>query len=68
MATVTVSPKYQIVIPKKIRESSGIVSGQKIQMVSHRNQIQLIPIEPMENLRGFLKDIDTHVERDEDRL
>lgn len=68
MATVTVSPKYQIVIPKKVRESSGIVPGQKAQMISYRNQIQLIPIEPMENLRGFLKGIDTHVERDEDRL
>lgn len=68
MTIVTVSPKYQIVIPKKIRESSGIVSGQKVQMISYRNQIQLIPIEPMENLRGFLKGIDTHVEREEDRL
>ena len=68
MVTVTVSPKYQIVIPKKIRESSGIVPGQKVQMIYYRDQIQLIPIEPMENLKGFLKGIDTHVERDEDRL
>lgn len=68
MATVTVSPKYQIVIPKEIREANGIVSGQKVQMVSYRNRIQLIPIEPMENLRGFLKGIDTDVDRDEDRL
>lgn len=68
MATATVSPKYQIVIPKEIRESGGIVPGQKVQMISCRNQIQLIPIEPMENLRGFLKGIDTHVERDKDRL
>ncbi|MCY4155664.1 MAG: AbrB/MazE/SpoVT family DNA-binding domain-containing protein [Gammaproteobacteria bacterium] len=67
-ATVTVSPKYQVVIPKEIREANGIVSGQKIQMINHRNQIHLIPIEPMENLRGFLKDIDTNVERDDDRL
>ena len=66
MATVTVSPKYQIVIPKKIRESSGITPGQKVQMISYRNQIRLIPIEPMENLRGFLKGIDTHVERGEE--
>ncbi|MCY3852960.1 MAG: AbrB/MazE/SpoVT family DNA-binding domain-containing protein [Gammaproteobacteria bacterium] len=64
MATVTVSPKSQIVIPQKIRESSGIVPGQKVQMISCRSQIRLIPIEPMENLRGFLKGIDTHVERE----
>lgn len=68
MTTVTVSPKYQIVIPKEIREANGIVSGQKVQMISYRNRIQLIPIEPMENLRGFLKGIDTNVERDKDRL
>ena len=68
MTTVTVSPKYQIVIPKEIRESNGIVSGQKVQMISYRNRIQLIPIEPMKNLRGFLKGIDTNVERDKDRL
>ena len=68
MTTVTVSPKYQIVIPKDIREANGIVSGQKVQMISYRNRIQLIPIEPMENLRGFLKGIDTTLERDKDRL
>ena len=68
MTTVTVSPKYQIVIPKEIRESSGIVSGQKVQMISYRNRIQLIPIEPIENMRGFLEGIDTNVERDKDRL
>ncbi|MDE0155999.1 MAG: AbrB/MazE/SpoVT family DNA-binding domain-containing protein [Gammaproteobacteria bacterium] len=68
MTTVTVSPKYQVVIPKEIREASGIVSGQKVQLISYRNRIQLIPIEPMENLRGFLKGIDTNVERDKDRL
>ena len=68
MTTVTVSPKYQIVIPKEIREANGIVSGQKVQMISYRSRIQLIPIEPMENLRGFLKGIDTTLERDKDRL
>ena len=68
MATVTVTAKYEVVIPEEIREASGIIPGQKIQMVSHRNRIQLIPIEPMENLRGFLKGIYTILERDEDRL
>ncbi len=68
MTTVTVSPKYQIVIPKEIREESGIVSGQKIQMINYRGRIHLIPIEPMENLRGFLKGMDTTLERDEDRV
>ncbi len=68
MTSVTVSPKYQVVIPKEVRESMGIVSGQKIQVLTYRNRIELIPIKPMEDLRGFLKGIDTNVEREDDRL
>ncbi len=68
MKSVTVSPKYQVVIPKEIRESMGIVSGQKIQMLTYRNRIELIPIKPMKNMRGFLKGIDTDVKRNKDRL
>ena len=68
MATVTVSPKYQIVIPKEIRESNGIVSGQKIHMISYRDRIQLVPIVPIERLRGSLKGIDTNIKRDADRV
>ena len=67
MSTVTVSPKYQIVIPKEIRTSSGIVSGQKIQMIGYGDRIQLIPIVPITSLRGTLEGIDTSVERDADR-
>ena len=68
MATVTVSPKYQIVIPKEIRESNGIVSGQKIHMISYRDRIQLVPIVPIERLQGSLQGIDTNVQRDMDRV
>jgi AbrB family looped-hinge helix DNA binding protein len=68
MTSVTVSPKYQVVIPKEVRESMGIVSGQKIQVLTYRNRIELIPIKPMEEMRGFLKGIDTIVEREDDRL
>ena len=68
MATVTVSPQFQVVIPKEIRDSSGIVVGQKIQMISFRDRIQLVPIHPIERLRGTLEGIDTHVEREGDRL
>ena len=68
MTSVTVSPKYQVVIPKEVRESMGIVSGQKIQVLTYRNRIELIPIRPMEDMRGFLKGIDSNVEREDDRL
>lgn len=68
MDTVTVSPKYQVVIPKGVRESMGIVSGQKIQVLTYKDRIVLIPIEPIDKLRGFLKGIDTTVKREKDRL
>lgn len=68
MTSVTVSPKYQIVIPKEIRESMGIVSGQKVQITSYQGRIELIPLKPMKEMRGFLKDMDTTVLRDEDRV
>lgn len=68
MQTVTVSPKFQIVIPKDIRQSMGIVSGQKIQMLMYQNRIELIIIKPINKLRGFLKGINTDIERDKDRV
>lgn len=68
MTSVTVSPKYQVVIPKSVRESMGIVSGQKIQVLTYKNRIELIPIQPMKKMRGFLKGINTGVKRDKDRV
>jgi len=68
MTTVTVSPKYQVVIPKQVRESMGIFSGQKIQVLTYQNRIELIPIKPMKKMKGFLKGIDTEVSRDKDRI
>ncbi len=68
MTSVTVSPKFQVVIPKAVRESLGIVSGQKIQVLTYRHRIELIPLKPMEEMRGFLKGIDTDIPRDVDRM
>lgn len=68
MAEVTVSPKFQIVIPKEIRESMGIVSGQKVQIMSYKGRIEVIPLKPMKEMKGFLKGIDTTVAREEDRV
>ena len=65
---VTVSPKYQVVIPKEIREGMDIKPGQKVQMMICKGNIVLVPLRPIEELRGFLKGIDTTIERDPDRL
>ena len=68
MIAVTVSPKFQVVIPKEVRESMGIFSGQKIQVITYKNRIELIPIKPMKKMRGSLKGLDTEVARDKDRV
>ena len=67
MATLTISPKFQVVIPKAIRERLGLAPGQKVQAVLYENRIELIPLEPAKDLRGFLKGIDTRVPREPDR-
>ena len=67
MGTVTISPKYQVVIPKEIREKLGLSPGQKVQTIMYDDRIELIPVRPMKKMRGFLKGIDTHVDQDGDR-
>ena len=68
MKTVTVSPKYQIVIPRELRESMGIQPGEKVQVMQYENRIEFIPVRKIKKMRGFLKGIDTAVERDRDRV
>ncbi|HLN87668.1 MAG TPA: AbrB/MazE/SpoVT family DNA-binding domain-containing protein [Candidatus Limnocylindrales bacterium] len=68
METVTVSPKFQVVIPKEIRESLKLAPGQKIQALLYENRIELIPVRPIKKMRGFLKGIDTTIDREKDRL
>lgn len=68
MMEVTVSPKYQVVIPKEVRESMGIFSGQKVQILIYRNRIELIPLKPIKKMKGFLQGINTDIERDQDRV
>ena len=67
MESATVSTKFQVVIPRKVREALGIKPGQKVQVIPYDGRIELIPLEPMKNSRGFLRGIDTHIEREEDR-
>ncbi len=68
MSSVKISPKYQVVIPKKVRESLKLKPGQKLQIILYRNRIELIPEIKISDMRGFLKGINTQFERDEDRL
>ena len=68
METVTLSSKFQVVIPAAVRKSLDMTPGQKLQVIVYRNRIEMIPLKPMRALRGFLAGIDTTVEREEDRL
>ncbi|HNY18077.1 MAG TPA: AbrB/MazE/SpoVT family DNA-binding domain-containing protein [Treponemataceae bacterium] len=68
MNTVTVSTKYQVVIPKEIRETIGLKAGTSMEIINYGNRIELIPIQPMKNLKGIFKGINTKIERDADRL
>jgi len=67
MDTVTISPKFQVVIPKDIRESLKLAPGQKVQAIAYENRIELIPQRPMKKMRGFLKGVDTDVPREDER-
>lgn len=67
MSLVTVSPKYQVVLPREIREALKIEPGQKIQVLSDQGRIVLVPVREMRSLRGFLGGMDSSVPRDPDR-
>ncbi|MFH1114637.1 MAG: AbrB/MazE/SpoVT family DNA-binding domain-containing protein [Pseudomonadota bacterium] len=68
METVTVSPDFQVVIPKRAREILGLQVGHKIQVMVYEGRMELIPVRPIRQARGFLQGIDTDVKREVDRL
>ena len=68
MQAVTVSPKYQVVIPRPVRDNLRLRPGQKMQVVEYEGRIELIPERDITELRGFLKGMDTRFEREKDRL
>lgn len=68
MATVKVSPKYQVVIPREVREELGIRAGEEVQIFLYDGRIEFVPVKSVRKIRGMLKGMDTIVPRDEDRL
>ena len=66
MDAVTVSPKYQVVIPLKVREQMRVKPGQKMHVIAYDNMVVFIPVRPIKQARGSLKGINTNIERDEE--
>jgi AbrB family looped-hinge helix DNA binding protein len=67
MDTVKVSPKYQVVIPKGVREAMGIKPGQEVAVLRYGGRIELIPMTPVREMRGLLRGVDSSIERESDR-
>jgi AbrB family looped-hinge helix DNA binding protein len=67
MSAVTISPKFQVVIPLEVRQRMGLEPGQKVQVMAFDDRIQLIPVRSPKAMRGFLRGIDTRVDREPDR-
>ena len=68
MDMVTISPKFQVVIPKRIREGLDLHPGQKVQAIQYGGRVELVPVRSAREMRGFLRGIDTTVPREADRL
>jgi AbrB family looped-hinge helix DNA binding protein len=66
MEAVTISPKFQVVIPRNIRERLGLKAGQKVQMIPIGDHIMLVPLRPVTEVRGSLPGLNTDVEREEE--
>lgn len=68
MTIVTISARYQVVIPKDVREQLDLMPGQRMQALPFKGRVELVPLEPIEAARGFVRGIDTTVPRDGDRV
>jgi AbrB family looped-hinge helix DNA binding protein len=67
MATVTISPKFQVVIPKDVRDGLALSPGDKVEVIQLEGRIEIVPVKPIESLRGFLKGLTNTFEREGDR-
>ena len=68
MDTVTLSPKFQVVIPQAIRKALGLTPGEKLRVIRYGERVELIPVKKIQALRGFARGMDTTIHRDRDRL
>ncbi len=67
MDTVTLSPKFEVVIPQAIRAALQLNAGEKLQVMRYGNRVELIPVRPVKEMRGFLRGMDTAIKREDER-
>ncbi len=68
VSTVTISPKYQVVIPREAREELGLRPGQKVEVFVFDGRLELVPVKSLREMRGFVRGADTRFDRDDDRI
>jgi AbrB family looped-hinge helix DNA binding protein len=68
LETVTLSPEFQVVIPRSVRERLNLRPGQQVQVIPHENRIEIIPVRPPQELRGSLAGMSADFTRDVDRV
>ena len=68
MTTVTVSPRFQVVIPLAIRKKMALEPAINLHIFNHNNRVNFIPVRSLKLMRGFSKGMDTTIERESDRL
>ena len=68
MDAVTLSPKFQVVIPQAIRKALNLTAGEKLRVLRYADRIEFIPVRPIQQMRGFLHGMDATIERKADRL
>jgi len=66
MDTVTISSKYQVVIPRAIREKWNVKPGQKVRFIIYGNRLEIVPVRDIKSARGFLKGMSSTIDRDEE--
>ena len=66
MDTVTISSKYQMVIPREIRDKWKIKPGQKVRLIVYGNHLEVVPVRDIREARGFLKGMSSDIEREEE--
>lgn len=67
MHTVKLSPKYQVMIPRPVREAMGLRPGQEVAVMRYRGRIELVPMSPVSEMRGMLQGIEATVDGEPDR-